>query len=550
MDRNKQLEYCKKCTKRKFDLKQGLICSLTNQKADFENECEHFEIDKIKISAEIEKQKAVRKSKISFGFSPKQIDNLPVTELNKKQLYVLAFETAKKLNWNIGFLSESGFVAYTKMSLFSWGEEIQIKIEVGNINIKSECTGSQIVDWGKNRKNIDLFLASFQKSRENIDNLNIEEQYSELSKKFLNAEEDIIKPPLNKKEKVFDIISLITPTKGFVVTPIIVVLNILVFTIMAINGVNLLMPSNESLLLWGANFRPLTIQGEWWRLFTSIFLHIGILHLFMNMYALLYIGMLLEPYLGTGRFLFAYLITGISGSIASIYWNDLIISAGASGVIFGMYGVFLALLTTRFIEESARKSLLISIGIFVLYNLANGLKGGIDNAAHIGGLLSGLIIGYSYYPGLKKPDKLLKPLTIGILVLVFSIGSFAIVKNIKSDVADYFNDMQSFEQMEQKALGLYRLPPTSTDQQFILEVDNGIKYWEECLKIIEKADSYDLPDDLHLRNAQIKEYCHLRIRSYQTMRKAFIEHTNKYDNEIFDLNKAIEKIINALRKTK
>ncbi|NMB65584.1 MAG: rhomboid family intramembrane serine protease [Spirochaetes bacterium] len=550
MDRNKQLEYCKKCTKRKFDLKQGLICNLTNQKADFENECEHFEIDKIKISAEIEKQKAVRKSKISFGFSPKQIGNLPVTDLNKKQLYVLAFETAKKLNWNIGFLSESGFIAYTKMSLFSWGEEIQIKIEVGNINIKSECTGSQIVDWGKNRKNIDLFLASFQKSRENIANLNIEEQYSELSKKFLDAEEDIIKPPLNKKEKVFDIISLITPTKGFVVTPIIVVLNILVFTIMAINGVNLLMPSNESLLLWGANFRPLTIQGEWWRLFTSIFLHIGILHLFMNMYALLYIGMLLEPYLGTGRFLFAYLITGISGSIASIYWNDLIISAGASGAIFGMYGVFLALLTTRFIEESARKSLLISIGIFVLYNLANGLKGGIDNAAHIGGLLSGLIIGYAYYPGLKKPDKLLKLLTIGILVLVFSIGSFAIVKNIKSDVADYFNDMQSFEQMEQKALGLYRLPPTSTDQQFILEVDNGIKYWEECLKIIEKADTYDLPDDLHLRNAQIKEYCHLRIRSYQTMRKAFIEHTNKYDNEIFDLNKEIEKIINALRKTK
>jgi len=550
MDRNKQLEYCKKCTKRKFDLKQGLICNLTNQKADFENECEHFEIDKIKISAEIEKQKAVRKSKISFGFSPKQIGNLPVTDLNKKQLYVLAFETAKKLNWNIGFLSESGFIAYTKMSLFSWGEEIQIKIEVGNINIKSECTGSQIVDWGKNRKNIDLFLASFQKSRENIANLNIEEQYSELSKKFLDAEEDIIKPPLNKKEKVFDIISLITPTKGFVVTPIIVVLNILVFTIMAINGVNLLMPSNESLLLWGANFRPLTIQGEWWRLFTSIFLHIGILHLFMNMYALLYIGMLLEPYLGTGRFLFAYLITGISGSIASIYWNDLIISAGASGAIFGMYGVFLALLTTRFIEESARKSLLISIGIFVLYNLANGLKGGIDNAAHIGGLLSGLIIGYAYYPGLKKPDKLLKPLTIGILVLVFSIGSFAIVKNIKSDVADYFNDMQSFEQMEQRALGLYRLPPTSTDQQFILEVDNGIKYWEECLKIIEKADTYDLPDDLHLRNAQIKEYCHLRIRSYQTIRKAFIEHTNKYDNEIFDLNKEIEKIINALRKTK
>lgn len=432
MDRTKQLEYCKKCTKQKFDLRQGIICSLTNQKADFESECEHFEIDKAKIVTETEKQKSEKKSKVSFGFSPKQIDNLPISDLNKKQLFVLAFEAVKKLNWNVGFLSESGFIAYTKFSMSSWSEEVQIKIEVGNINVKSECTGSQIVDWGKNRKNIDSFFESFKKTREDIDNINIEEKYYELSKDFISAEEDIINPPLNKKEKVSGLFSLITPTEGYFVTPIIVILNILVFAAMAISGVHLLMPSNESLLLWGANFRPVTIEGEWWRLFTSTFLHIGIFHLLMNMYALVYIGLLLEPYLGKARFLSAYLIAGISGSVASIFWNDLTISAGASGAIFGMYGVFVALLTTKLIEKSARKSLLISIGVFVFYNLANGLKGGIDNAAHIGGLLSGLVVGYSFYPSLIKPDRILKPLTIGILAIVFSIGSFGIVKNISS----------------------------------------------------------------------------------------------------------------------
>lgn len=549
MDKTKQLEYCKKCTKKSFDSRQGVICSLTNQKADFENECEHFEIDKAKIAAETEKQKAEKKSKISFGFSPKQIDNLPIYDLNKKQLFVLAFEAVKKLNWNVGYLSESGFIAYTKFSMSSWSEEVQIKIEVGNINMKSECAGNQIVDWGKNRKNIDSFFSSFNKTREDIDNINIEEQYSELSKNFVSTEEDIINPPLNRKEKISGLFSLITPSEGYFVTPIIVILNILVFAVMAITGVHLLMPSNESLLLWGANFRPVTIEGEWWRLFTSTFLHIGIFHLLMNMYALVYIGLLLEPYLGRTRFLSAYLIAGISGSVASIFWNDLTISAGASGAIFGMYGVFVALLTTKLIEKSARKSLLISIGVFVFYNLANGLKGGIDNAAHIGGLLSGLVIGYSFYPSLIKPDKILKSITIGILAVVFSIGSFAIVKNITSDIGKYDEDMQMFVKLEQEALGLFRLPQTSTDEQILFEIENnGIKNWEESLKLIEKVDTYDLPDALHLRNARLKEYCQLRIKSYKTIQKAIIEGTNIYDNEINNFNMEIERIINELSK--
>ena len=550
MDRTKQLEYCKKCTKQKFDLKQGIICILTNQKADFENECEHFEINKEIIIAQTEKKEAENKRKVSFGFSPKMSDNLPISDLSKKQIFVLAFETAKKLNWNIGYLNESGFIAYTKFSMTSWSEEVQVKIEVGNINIKSECSGSQIIDWGKNRKNIDSFFATFKKTREEIDILSIEERYSELSKDFISDENVNINSPLNKKEKVSGLFSLITPTEGFFITPIIVILNILFFAVMAIAGVHLLMPSNESLLLWGANFRPATIDGEWWRLFTSTFIHIGIFHLLMNMYALVYIGLLLEPYLGKSRFLSAYLIAGISGSVASIFWNELTISAGASGAIFGMYGVFTALLTTRLIEKSARKSLMISIGVFVFYNLANGLKGGIDNAAHLGGLISGLIIGYSYYPSLIKPNKLLKPVTIGILALVFSLGSYAIVKNTSSDIGKYDADMQLFVKLEEKALGLFRLPQTSTDEQILYEINiNGIKNWEESLKLIEKADAYDLPDVLHLRNARLKEYCQLRLKSYQTIQKAIIEGTDKYDNEIYSFNTEIEKIINELTKT-
>jgi len=552
MDRTEQLKYCKNCTKQLFDPEQGILCRWTNQKADFENECAHFEIDQVKIAAEAEKLEKEKetKSKISFGFSPKQIDNLPVLDLNKKQLFVVAVEAAKKLNWEIGYFSESGFIAYTKFSMSSWSEEVQVKFEVANMNVKSECTGNQIIDWGKNRKNIDSFIAAFKEIKEDIDKLNIEEQYSELSQNFVGADEDIITPPLNKKGKVSGIFSLIIPVKGYFITPIIIILNILIFAVMVISGVHLFMPTNESLLLWGANFRPTTIDGEWWRLFTSTFIHIGIFHLLMNMYALAYIGLLLEPYLGKVRFLSAYIIAGIFGSVVSLYWNEITISAGASGAIFGMYGVFLALLTTKLIHKSARKSLLISIAVFVLYNLANGLKEGIDNAAHIGGLVSGLIIGYSFYPGLIRPDKILKPITIGILVVVFSIGSFAIVKNTSSDIVKYNKDMQLFVQLEQKALGIYRLPQTTTNEQILFEIENnGIKVWEESLRLLERVDKYDLPEVLHTRNARLTEYCKLRINSYKMIQKAILENTDKYNEELYNFNVEIEKKIGELAKT-
>jgi rhomboid protease GluP len=137
---------------------------------------------------------------------------------------------------------------------------------------------------------------------------------------------------------------------------------------MAITGVNIISPDSESLVQWGANFRPLTLEGQAWRLLTNCFLHIGILHLLLNMYALLYIGVLLEPHLGRLRFAAFYILTCIIASTVSVSWHDLTVSAGASGAIFGMYGVFLALLSTNLIEKSARKALLASIGIFVVFN--------------------------------------------------------------------------------------------------------------------------------------------------------------------------------------
>lgn len=205
-----------------------------------------------------------------------------------------------------------------------------------------------------------------------------------------------------KETDIKELFSFFLPKEGFYITPIIMDLNILIFILMVFSGLGFISFNAVDLLAWGANFKPSTTNGEWWRLLTSTFLHGGLIHLLANMYGLLFVGMFLEPQLGKKKYAIIYLTTGILASIASLWWHDATVSIGASGAIFGLYGVFLALLLTKVFPKDFSKAFLTSTLIFIGYNLLAGFTGGIDNAAHIGGLVSGLIIGLILYPQLKR----------------------------------------------------------------------------------------------------------------------------------------------------
>lgn len=486
---------------------------------------------------------------MAFGFSPKHFQDFPLGELDKEHFLVIAIETALKFDWNVSFVSERGFVAYTKFSWSSWSEEITIKVENGAANIKSECTGSQLFDWGKNRKNVEAFISKFREVESSISTEELETKLAELRQRYASKVDDILsKPPSTAKEKITDFFSIFKPTEGYFITPILLNINILIFAVMAITGVNVLLPDNESLLNWGANFRPVTLEGQWWRLLTSCFLHIGIFHLLMNMYALLYVGLLLEPYIGKARFIAAYLLAGISASVASLWWHDLTISAGASGAIFGMYGVFLALLTTNLLDKSVKKALLTSVAVFVGYNLFNGLKGGIDNAAHIGGLISGLLIGYAFVPSLKRFESAnFKFSTVGVLSVVVIFSAITVYRNLPNDIGKYDAEMQKFVSMESMALEVYSLPEDTPKEKLLSEIQHrGLYYWNENSKLIDSFNDLDLPLEIRARNKKLKEYCELRIKSYELIYKAISEDTDIYEREISDYNQKIERIINDL----
>lgn len=209
------------------------------------------------------------------------------------------------------------------------------------------------------------------------------------------------KPDKEAQRDNKETLRLLIPKGDYFITPIIIYLNVLVFILMAISSLRFYKFQGSDLLLWGANFKPYTIHGEWWRLLTNTFIHGGITHLILNIMALLFAGIFLEPVLGRTKFLMAYLLSGILASCASLWWYDATISVGASGAIFGLYGVFLSFFVNSVSVDFRNNPLLISVLVFVGFNLLMGITGGIDNAAHVGGLISGFVIGFFIRPSVK-----------------------------------------------------------------------------------------------------------------------------------------------------
>lgn len=183
--------------------------------------------------------------------------------------------------------------------------------------------------------------------------------------------------------------------------------------------------SQSVLLRLGANFGPLSLRGQWWRLYGSAFLHIGVVHILLNMVSLWIVGLVMEPYYGTEKFLALYGFSALCGSLAS-GWFHMVVSAGASGAIFGLCGAFvwIAYRHGDQLPASTRRRILYGLAPVVLYslvfdNLAFGLVDThIDTACHVGGLLAGSLFAMltvpSIFPGKDRLPR------FAVLLLAFS----------------------------------------------------------------------------------------------------------------------------------
>jgi rhomboid protease GluP len=192
------------------------------------------------------------------------------------------------------------------------------------------------------------------------------------------------------------------------VTSVLIGLNALVFVLMTVSGVSFTSPNPQQLVTWGADWGPYALTTQPWRLLTCTFVHIGILHIALNMWCLWNLGALAERIFDRWTYALTYTACGIGSSIVAVWWRPMLVTAGASGAIFGMAGALIAALYLGRlpVPPSAIKSTLKSLLAFAGYNLFFGLLPGISNAAHIGGLITGLGLGAVLAPRLTaSPDE-------------------------------------------------------------------------------------------------------------------------------------------------
>jgi rhomboid protease GluP len=213
------------------------------------------------------------------------------------------------------------------------------------------------------------------------------------------------------------------------VTGSLILLNLAVFVALLFAGSGFWTASLELLTQWGANTTQLTTAGQSWRLISALFLHGGFVHLLLNMWTLWGIGRLAERLYGNALFAVIYAGAGIVASLSSIAWHPFVLSVGASGAIFGVLGACLAffLRSRTHIPRSIVWRHGIATALFIGFNLISGfMSQGIDNAAHVGGLVSGFVLGFLLARPLQDDERIaLKPLRVATAVgfVALAVGS-------------------------------------------------------------------------------------------------------------------------------
>jgi len=499
---------------------------------------------------------------------PEKKQTLAVSGYNAADLLALSYGAFLKLNWNIRYAGENILVAYTPRSWKRYDDEITIETTTDELTVTSKMIHNESFDMlGKNKKHIAEFLGAFN----NIKTAATEEQRKDWADKIMSLKEQTIKAAEEEVRKAEEIDSVMNLSKGnLYITYGIIGINVLVFLLMVVSGVNFFEPTGADIIKWGANYSPLTFTGDWWRLISCVFVHIGIIHLLFNMYALYMVGIYLERMLGKTRYITAYLCTGVFASLASLWWHSTPVpSAGASGAIFGMYGVFLSLLITNLIPKEIRNSLLRSILIFVGYNLIYGMKSGVDNAAHIGGLLSGLIIGYMYYLTLKGGGDKRKKIsavivttaaTVLIAFLYIEQGKkgtnmeereavLSMLASVKyKDGQKFIEKLEEFESIEEKALSPLN-DTTLNDQQRLDQLKKvSLSEWDKADDLVTEIKDYNVSDKDKRKAEILQRYVDLRKQETDILIKFYDKKDAAYDQQHTEIVNKINQTVEELQK--
>lgn len=494
---------------------------------------------------------------ISWGYSPKIQKFIPLGDFPGDRYLIIAKQAIENLGWNLSHISERGVIAYTPISLQSYSEEISIRVENNFAIIKSECVGIQMLftDYGKNALNLQKFFDEFEYVEFHLKDV-WEESLSNFHSFAATQDPNYFeKAPLTAKNKIKNILYLFLPQKNYIVTPILILINCfyyLIYSVVAAVLIKFLMDPTRAysvLANWGyyvgANSRDLVLSGQYWRLITYQFVHGSILHLFFNMYALAYIGLMVENKLGTQKYVYTYLISGICGGLLSLVYHESGYMAGASGSIMGLFGAFLALLLSKAFERNATKALLISTVLVLAIMLINGgLKQRVDNAAHIGGLVSGFIITYLLYNEQLWKWNLTNAIRytlVGCLTLIFAV---VVVKSTpRIQTKEFIALEDKYKQNWAIYQTIFRLPPDmATGKKLTIVQERGIDLWKKNEDLVKQMLALELTKEQRNKAEFHAKVTAIESRLAILLYKECAESTKYYRREIRELTRKLNDL--------
>lgn len=324
----------------------------------------------------------------------------------------------------------------------------------------------------------------------------------------------------------------------------IIIANLIVFILMTAFGANFLNPTTDSLIAWGANFGIKTYDGEQWRLVSSTFLHIGILHIAMNMYVLYSIGKILEGVFGSSVFFVVYILCGVGGSLGSLFWDSYIVSAGASGAIFGLFGWFFALLSTNFFDKAYKEFYFKRVGFLLLLNLGFGFATGwVDNAAHIGGLLTGFSSGYIIYSiiNLRKLANL-RMFIIASMVVVYGAGFYYFYMQLNKDILVYNVTKEKYDSIDNIITETIKDIQILDKEEKVEKLEYTIKQLDNSMKLMENLKRKKLPEGLLIYASNCYKRSILMKENYTYYLMGITQETNAYDSEILRINNSLDSL--------
>jgi rhomboid protease GluP len=314
-------------------------------------------------------------------------------------------------------------------------------------------------------------------------------------------------------------------------------LNIIIFLMMTFAGGS---ENPATMLAFGVKSNFEINNGEVWRFITPIFLHIGLLHLAFNSYALWIVGPQVEKLYGSARFLLLYMLTGIAGVAASYWYHPNIPSAGASGAIFGLFGVLLVFsfkyrkTIPEFFSRALGKGVLMTVGI----NLVIGFMiPQVDNSAHIGGLIAGGVLAFVVpfqRPG-EEPRKMFKVIE-AVLVLTIGVSFFQVATHYNGPPFSSGNFLRGFRSGSSGTIWGYLDAVTRSEAAFeyseaaltsgnAAEISASIKNVGDAVELLKRAPSVSRRADKiaeDLLDVMQKQYSYLQT----------VERTGKRDSDI------------------